>query len=50
MFVVEGMHVGKVTCLEWSLNAEKLFSADYDGNVVCTEIDYTKVSTGTWHH
>lgn len=43
MYCVEELHVGKITCLEWSPNTEKLFSGDSDGNVVCTELDYERV-------
>jgi len=44
MFLVEDVHKAAVSCLHWSRNAMKLFSGDGEGLVVCTEIDYTKVS------
>ena len=44
MFLVEDVHKAGVSCLHWSRNAMKLFSGDGEGRVVCTEIDYTKVS------
>ena len=43
-FFVKDSHVSPVTCLQWSLNAMKLFSGDSMGLVVCTEIDYESVS------
>ena len=38
-------HRARVTCLQWSRNAMKLFSGDSKGLVVCTEIDYESVCT-----
>jgi hypothetical protein len=42
-FFVKDSHKSRVTCLQWSLNAMKLFSGDAKGLVVCTEIDYESV-------
>ena len=39
------LHQSPVTCFEWSLNGIKLFSGDTAGVVVCTEFDFTIVST-----
>lgn len=44
MYTVRDMHKSTISCLDWSQNAARLFSGDVEGNVVCTEIDYTTVS------
>ena len=44
VFLVEEVHRADISCLHWSRNAMRLFSGDADGRVVCTEIDYVKVS------
>lgn len=45
-YSVKDLHKVPVKCLEWSKNGMKLFSGDKSGVIVCTEIDYTKVSGG----
>ncbi|CAM1294057.1 Uncharacterised protein g907 [Pycnogonum litorale] len=41
-FVVKKMHHNPITCLKWSQNAMKLYSADSSGLIVCTNITYDK--------
>lgn len=42
-YSVKNFHHSNVKCLKWSRNALKLFSADDNGVVNCTEFDYDKV-------
>ncbi|XP_055390393.1 WD repeat-containing protein CG11141 isoform X2 [Condylostylus longicornis] len=39
-YTVKDLHKASITCLEWSKNGMKLFSADKSGIVVLTEFDY----------
>lgn len=43
-YLVNDLHKGAVTTLEWSKNGMKLFSGDKNGLVVFTEIDFYMVS------
>ncbi|ODM97592.1 Tectonin beta-propeller repeat-containing protein 2 [Orchesella cincta] len=42
-FLVQELHRGAVTALEWSRNGMKLFSGDQTGHIVLTDIDYDLV-------
>ncbi|CAL8111418.1 unnamed protein product [Orchesella dallaii] len=42
-FLIQELHKGAVTALEWSRNGMKLFSGDQTGHVVVTDIDYDLV-------
>lgn len=42
-FLVNDLHKGIVTTLEWSKNGMRLFSGDKNGLVVLTEIDFYMV-------
>lgn len=39
-FIIRGIHKETINTLEWSQNAEKLFSGDNGGYVVCTIMQY----------
>ncbi|KAL1124454.1 hypothetical protein AAG570_001080 [Ranatra chinensis] len=39
-YTIGGLHSGRITTLEWSLNGQKLFSGDSAGQVIYTEIDF----------
>ena len=43
ILAVNGLHNSAVRCLEWSTNGMKLFSADDNGLVVATELEYQHV-------
>lgn len=47
LFQVAEVHSSRISSLCWSANTERLFSGDATGNIICTEIDYTKVCVAT---
>lgn len=44
-YTVRDLHQCAITCCEWSKNGMKLFTADRQGVVVLTELDYQAVSS-----
>uniref|UniRef100_A0A0K2ULF0 Putative LOC100864967 [Apis florea] n=1 Tax=Lepeophtheirus salmonis TaxID=72036 RepID=A0A0K2ULF0_LEPSM len=46
-FHIENVHSEQITCLEWSMNGQKLFSGDFSGLVSMTNVDYSLRKTCT---
>lgn len=47
-FTINGLHLSRITEIEWSQNGMKLFSGDKNGVVVLTEIDFYMVKSSVY--
>ena len=47
-FTIDGLHLSRITEIEWSQNGMKLFSGDKNGVVVLTEIDFYMVKSSVY--